>query len=60
MSDKQRMTNPDVPGAEIFASPRTQPSREAAGWVLDSAGEQPAAATPVVETEKAPRAPKES
>lgn len=35
MNNKQRMTHPKLPGQEIFAGPRTQSSRIAAGWVLD-------------------------
>lgn len=42
MSDKQRMTHPDLPGQEIWAGTRTQPSRVAAGWVLDDPAEQAA------------------
>lgn len=48
------MTHPDIEGAEIWASERTRPSREDAGWVVDKVeGSAPAA-------KKAPSAPKES
>ncbi len=55
MSEKKRMTHPDIEGAEIWASDRTRPSREAAGWVLN----EPAEASTST-TKKAPSAPKES
>ncbi len=56
MSEKKRMTHPGIEGAEIWASDRTRPSREAAGWVVDKDAAEESTST----TKKAPSAPKES
>lgn len=48
MSDKQRMTHPDVPDQEIFVRPESVPVHEKAGWVVDDSDDEGAPA-PVVE-----------